>query len=105
MAKLDRLGWAAGNSFLSHGVRIGIRATQPQVLEQLADYLPPGCKPSASRVVDRLYSLKVGGAARPGVRNFHMLYMGPVRLARTLDLGEVFEALDFDLQLYVAERA
>src|SRR5437773_2030481 len=105
MAKLDRLGWAAGTSFVSHGVRIGIRATQPAVLEQLPDYLPPGWKPGASRVVDRLYSLKAGGAARPGIRNFHLLYMGSTRLARTMDLDEVFEALDFDLQLYVAERA
>jgi len=105
MQKIDRLGWAAGLCFTSYGLRIGIRVNQPEVLEQLTEYLPPGWKPSAARVVDRLYSLKIGGSVRPGIRNFHLLYTGPSRLARTMVLEGILEALDFDLQLYVAERA
>jgi hypothetical protein len=104
MAKLDRLGWAAGCSFISHGVRVGIRANQPEVLERVTPHLPPGWKPARSPVVDRLYSLRVGGADPSSrLRRYNLLYVGPARLARTMELDEVFEPLESDLQLYVAE--
>src|SRR4051812_39632385 len=106
MAKLNRLGWAAGLSFRSYGLRLGIRVNQPEILEQLPGYLPPGWKPAASPIVDGLYSLRVGGAgARPGLRQFHLLYAGAGRLARTLDLDEAFRSLEEHLHLYVAAYA
>ena len=52
MEKLDRLGWAAGLRFVSHGVRIGIRVNDPGALEQVGAHLPPHWKPSASPIVD-----------------------------------------------------
>src|SRR5947209_2971797 len=106
MQKLDRLGWAAGTCFLSHGVRIGVRVNAPEVLARLPAHLPPQWKPARSPEVDRLYSLRIGGApAPPRVRRYNLLYAGPVRLARSLDLEELFTRLDSDVQLYVAERA
>src|SRR5262249_52871706 len=105
MEKIDRLGWAAGMAFQSYGVRIGIRVNNPEVLEQLLPYLPLGWKP-ASPAVDHLYSLIAGGESpRPGIRRFHVLYAGAARLARTMELREVFEILESDLQLRVAEFA
>lgn len=106
MEKIDRLGWAAGTCFVAYGVRIGIRVNEPAVFDRLLDLLPPEWKPATSPVVDRLYSFIVGGVGpRPNVRRFNLLYAGPGRLARTIDLDEVLRLFAFDLQLYVAEAA
>ena len=48
MAKIDRLGWAAGRSIVAYGLRVGIRANRPEVLDSLVRLLPPGWKPSRS---------------------------------------------------------
>lgn len=106
MEKVDRLGWAAGMTFTSYGLRIGIRVNDPQALSGLAEYLPPGVKPSASPVVDRLFSLIVGGSgSRPGVRRFNLLYENHVRIARVLDLKSTLDTLESTLRLYIAENA
>ena len=104
MEKLDRLGWATGMSFVAHGLRIGIRTNDPQALEELPQRFPPGWRPASSMIVDRLYSLTVGGeGARSGVRRYNLLYVGPVRIGRSMSLNEVLDRLEQDLQLYVAE--
>jgi hypothetical protein len=106
MEKLDRLGWAAGLSFVSHGVRIGIRVNDAEALERVAVHLPPESKPSGSSVVDELCSLLVGGSTRaPGVRRYNLLYWGIGRVARTLDSDEVFQALESLLHMVVSTRA
>jgi hypothetical protein len=106
MQKIDRLGWAAGICFTAYGVRIGIRVNKPDILKRLAESFPPGWKLASRPVVDRLYSLVVGGeATRPNVRLFHLLYAGPARLARTMVLDDLLETLEGDLQLYTAEAA
>jgi len=90
MDKIDRLGWAAGITFVSYGVPVGIRVNRPEMLEQLLDRFPPGWKPSRARVVERLYSLIVGGVgARPGIRRFNILYGNTQKLLRTLDIDEI----------------
>lgn len=106
MAKLDRLDWAGGISFTAYGVHLGIRVSRAEALAQLQVHLPPGWKPAASPVVERLYSLIVGGPGpRPGMHRFHLLYGDTVQLARMRALDPALEALESDLHLYVAERA
>jgi hypothetical protein len=106
MQKLDRLGWAAGLSFVSHGVRIGIRVNDPEILEQVAAHLPPESKPSPSPIVDQLCSLLVsGGTQTPGIRRYNLLYWGSGRIARTLDSDEVLQALEWVLHLAVSTQA
>jgi hypothetical protein len=106
MQKIDRLGWAAGMSFVCHGARIGIRTNDPAVLERLPPHLPPGWRPVASPLVDTLYSLRVGGqSARPGMHHYHLLYRGTERQARTLGLNEVFESLESQLHFSIALKA
>jgi hypothetical protein len=106
MEKLDRLGWAAGIGFVAYGTRIGIRVSTPDVLERLPAHLPPELKPADSPIVDRLYSLRVGGNRDSRqVRRFNLLYADAGRLARTLDLADVFALLENDIQLYLAESA
>jgi hypothetical protein len=106
MAKLDRLGWAAGMALTAYGVRVGVRADDPRALGSVAERLPPGWNHSASPGVARLYSLIAGrtDVAR-GVRRFSLLYAGAELIARSPDQHVVFERFESDLQLYVAERA
>lgn len=106
MAKIDRLGWAAGISIKSYGVSVGIRTNDASLLDGLIERLPPVWRPSPSMVVERLYSVFMGGpAARANVRRFNLLYGDLERLVRSVDAEQVYNALESDLQLYVAERA
>lgn len=106
MEKLDRLGWAAGLAICAYGVRVGIRANDPSMLQRVEAYLPPGWRLASSPRVDLLYSLLVGGSAsRPGVRRFNLLYANVSRLVRSLDLNDIFAAFEHYLHLNVAELA
>lgn len=105
MAKIDRLGWAAGTCFVSYGVRFGVRVSQPEVLKRLPQHLPPRWRPSPSPFVERLYSLLMGGRPRGNVRRYNLLYSGVARRARTLDVEELFETFESDLRLQVASAA
>src|SRR5260370_27323325 len=106
MQKVDRLGWAVGLSIKSYGVRIGIRSNDPACLKTVRKHLPHGWELSSSPFVERMYSLLVGlKSAHANVRRFNLLYGDHIRLARSLDLNQVFEAFESDLRLFVAELA
>jgi hypothetical protein len=105
MAKIDRLGWTAGFSFTSYGVRVGVRANDASILPSLRAYLPPDWKPARWRVVERLYSLRVGGQTSARVRHFNLLYSDIVRIARSHDLNEVLGEFEKEAQLFVAGSA
>src|SRR6266850_3276816 len=106
MKKVDRLGWAAGFSLRSYGVRIGIRSNDAAALAQVQKLLPGEWENTNLPLVDRLYSILVGSAgAGANVRRFSLLYGDHLRLARDLDLDRVLEAFDSDLRLFVAEFA
>ena len=107
MAKIDRLGWAAGFAIESYGARVGVRVNDPGVLELLAVRFPPGWKLARAEVVDRLYSLfsAADDERARGLRRFTLLYGDVSRLMRTHDLSEALEAFESDLQLYVAASA
>ena len=103
MDKINRLSWEATETFVAHGVRVGVRV-QRGALPKLDGRLPPGTERRKVRSVDRLYSI-VGGRhlARRGVRPFTLLYGDSDLLARTVDRDEILTALTDDLQLRVAE--
>jgi hypothetical protein len=106
MEKIDRLGWTAGIAFESYGLKIGVRVSDPAALERVRSCLPPGWQPARSPDVDYLMSLRIGGASgRPNIRNYSLLYGGLARLARTMDQDELFQTLENELQLFVAEWA
>jgi hypothetical protein len=104
MAKIDRLGWAAGLATLCYGHRIGVRVSDARALERVAACLPPGWKKAARPEVHCLYSLVVGGAEGK-VRRFNLLYRGAERIARSHDLDEVCETLQEELKMHVAASA
>ena len=106
MQKVDRLGWAAGFSFKAYGVKIGIRANDPVWLDRARLHLPHDCEVVPLEVVDRLYSIFIGGAGpRANVRRFNLLYGNHLRVARSLQVEDIFERLETDMRLFVAEVA
>jgi hypothetical protein len=106
MQKLDRLGWADSLTFLSYGVRVGVRVNQREALDVIREYLPPEWKPATRSRVERLYSFVVGGKpARPGMRSFNILYADAGRLFRSIKIEDVLDAFEDDLKLFVAEAA
>ena len=85
---------------------MGIRVSEARVLDRLASALPPGSKPAKSRVVDRLYSLRVGSTSpRSKIRRYNLLYADMKRIGRSMDLDEILERLASDMQFYVAEAS
>lgn len=108
MEKIDRLGWAAGISLTSYGVRVGVRVNTPDALGLVQSYFPPRWKLSRSTTVERLYSLILSGeeeGARRGVRRFNLLYRNITRLARTRDTQEALDLFESDLGLHIATEA
>ncbi|MFP4121503.1 MAG: hypothetical protein ACLFWI_10995 [Coleofasciculus sp.] len=92
--ELDCLKWEAEFSFISYGVRIGIRVNKAKVLECLPDYLPPGWQPSASPDVDQLYSLI-------GDESNYQLWRDREILAEASLLETILHTLDTDLRLQI----
>jgi hypothetical protein len=106
MAKINRLGWADGLSFISHGLRIGVRVNDPELMGRVLPLLPPGWKPSRYAEVGQLYSLRQGGASRAAnVRRLHLMYTGPNRTGRMADLEALLEQFERDLHTYTATWA
>jgi hypothetical protein len=106
MKKIDRLGWAAGFALKSYGVRIGVRSNDAAALDRACEYLPAGWQESAQPVVDRVYSILVGGAGmRANVRRFSLLYGDHLRITRSTNLDDVFDRFESDLRLFVGEFA
>lgn len=106
MKEVDGLGWAVGFSLKSYGVRIGIRSNDPGALASACRHLPSEWESLASPLVDRVYSILIGSKdSRANGRRLNLLYGDDVRLARSADLDGVFETLESDLRLFVAELA
>jgi hypothetical protein len=106
MKKVDRLGWAVGFALKSYGVRIGIRSNDPAALDRVCEHLPSEWESLSSSVVDRVYSILIGGKGpRANVRRLNLLYGDHVQLARSFDLDSVFQTFESDLRLFVAELA
>jgi hypothetical protein len=106
MAKIDRLGWADGMSFNAFGVRFGVRVNDSWVLESLIERMPPGTQPSATKVVDHLYSVTGFPVTSNGrIRKFNLGYWNLTRFARSRSFDDLLDSFESHLQLTVAEHA
>src|SRR6202521_2260998 len=106
MDKLDRLVWADGMSFISYGVRVGLRVNDADILPDVIARLPPEWKPSPAKVVDHLYSVIGGGAKEDAkVRRLNLAYWNLLRIARSRKFDEVLDGFESHVQLTVAEHA
>lgn len=75
-------------------------------LDRVWPHLPHECEVVPLRLVDRLYSILIGGKdPRANACRFSLLYGNQVRLARSMDVEEIFERFESDLRLFVAEGA
>src|SRR5260221_7984951 len=100
MAAIDRLGWAAGFSFEVHGLRIGLRATRAEFLDEARERMPPGARACDGPLVDHVFSAVVGdGSGRRGARHFNLLYLDAGRVTRTLHREKLLD----DFEHYVEE--
>jgi|SRR5271163_267275 len=99
-------GWADGFAFTSFGVRIGIRVDQPGFSGLLQSVLPPGHRPTSPSVLERLYSLVLGGfTLEDGGEDPYLLYDGAERLARDHELPRILKVLEAHIRRTVAEMA
>lgn len=105
LSDLDRLQWVESIRFNSFGVRVGVRVDRTGVLNRIEPFLPPGWKPSRSRNVDRVYSVLVRGKGDSGLSRFKMVYADGDQITRTPKLIHAIDALESDVQLFVAETA
>lgn len=104
MQKLDRLGWAAGFTFIVNGLRIGVRTNSPEIIRELTHRLPLGWKLAHNGFVDALFSFKVGDNRR-NIHQFHLVFGNSAPLARTKNLDIALDVFERNLQLYVTEYA
>jgi hypothetical protein len=106
LARLNRLAWTDGLAFTAHGVRIGVRTTDPQVMDDVRARLPTGWKPRRAALVGHLVSLVVGDREpRRGIKRLHLVYSGAVRAFRSTDLAEALQFLEYHLEEFVAQMA
>lgn len=104
MDRVDRMGWTSGFSLQSYGVKLGIRSNDSAAVARASEFLPSDWRPISSEKVDRIYSLLIpnGGGL---TKRFNALYGNEVRLARSRDVNEIFDRLESDVRLFVAEYA
>jgi hypothetical protein len=102
--RMERLAWRGVARFVSHGVRIGVRSNDPELIEQLPSLLPPGSRHEPSPIVEEIFSVWVKQGARRGERRVR-LYGGTTRLGEWRELSRALPALESALRLRVAEAS
>jgi hypothetical protein len=101
---LEAVSWAGGVSVLSCGVRIGVRADDPAVLDRLPPYLPPGARPTPRRV-DYLYSLRWMTRPEGDPGRVLRLYVETWPTAESEDVDDLLDGLRTRAELRVAVNA
>jgi hypothetical protein len=104
LGDLDRTKWAAAATLRMFGVRIGIRANVPELLNLLLSPLPPGSEALRSTTVERLYSAIVRNTVDPAGTDCrcNLLFSNARQLASSAKWGELRESFESDLDFYVA---
>jgi hypothetical protein len=103
--KNDKLGWKHGLSVRWSGVTIGLRCNHAEVLPLMQAALPADAVPCEERESDILLSVIQGGEAGKGRKNYHIVYNGWDRVARTLEWDEAITAFKESLDGYMAFMA
>ena len=101
---LNKLQWCDGFAVTSYGVDLGVRVSDPTLLPMLRERLLHDAKASDADVVDRYFSVILGGKVEGSrTRKYHLLYANHALLARSFKLEEVLEAFESWFRLGVAE--
>ena len=103
---LDKLDWTCGFSVTCFGVRIGVRANDPDLLEKLRKRMPADAKPYRGAIVDHYFSAVLGGTVEGSrARRFHLLYHNHTQFYRGHDLDRLLERCEVVSRLAVAALA
>jgi hypothetical protein len=94
----------AHRTFVSHGVCIGIRASDPTLLDRAQACLPPGWQASHGQSPDACYSI-VGRPVEGGGRIVYELDEDGARLAEGFRLTRVLDAMDSAIRQRVAGQS
>jgi hypothetical protein len=105
MKRLNALDWADGFSFVAFGVRVGLRVTDPGLLPDLAERLPPGWGFSTTPRVHWMYSVASVPSRKKRGNLIHQLYTGKYFLTRGSDFSRIQTAFGTDLQVELALRS
>jgi hypothetical protein len=101
---LNKLQWCNGFAITSYGVDLGVRVSDPALLPMLRERLPRDAKLSNADVVERYFSVILGGKVEGSrTRKYHLLYANHSLLARSFKLEEVLDAFESWFRLSVAE--
>lgn len=101
-----RAEWMARRSIAAYGLRVGLRADDPGVLDRFLAVIPAVWKPSSGRLVERLFSMRVdtidpGTGAGP----VYELSEDQRLVTRSADVDWVLEAFQRSLKACLAEMA
>lgn len=97
LKKVDAMPWRWGVSASAYGVRLGLRASDARSRERLLARLPLGWKEASGPEVEVIFSFVRGGEGR-----FHKAYSGKALFSRAFETEPVLDALEAEMQLYVA---
>src|SRR5437588_1322341 len=98
--------WAASQSILAYGVRIGIRTNKLDVEDRLSKHFPPLSKKTSAPYVERTFSVKfAGNGSSNGKRSVHELLEDLQSCVKSRSLNTVLEELERRMKMYVAEMA
>lgn len=101
LRKPRKAEWVDELNISSHGVEIGLRTNQAGLLARLTGFFPPHWEPSAHASVSRQYSVLAFNVRAK--EKHYVLYANSRRRFHAKDEGELGDALEGNLQLYVAE--
>jgi hypothetical protein len=86
-------------AFEAYGVKIAVRGSQPEILERVRAYMPPGWKPCASADVERRFDIQ-----QESDGSYSFFKDGESQtLGLNLELAVLL--LDTELRLYIARKA
>ena len=103
---LNNLEWPYGFAVTCFGVRIGVRANDPDLLERLRGLLPVHATPYSGGVVDHYFSAVLGGSeAGSRIRKFHLLYGNHALLTRGREIEAIIDSFEPMFRLVVAALA
>ena len=102
MYALDDVGWDHGFSFSSYGVELGVRVTEPGLLDHLRSRLPYASSLSKAKIVERLFSVVALSADKPAKTRYNF-YWDHMLFGNKLTLTELLDKLDAMASLAVAE--
>ena len=103
---LNRLEWPYGFAVTCFGVRIGVRANNPDLLAKFRSLLPVDATPYHGRVVDHYFSGILGGSVEGSrIRKLHLLYANHELQSRGREFDGVFQAFEPAFRQVVASLA